>query len=169
MDQNEPATRNEPDRLLYNLLQHISLNNSTGIICCPDLAGVTEAEIVQELTKQNVTGARRITVYKDGVKRETDTIVLTFNSVISRKTLKTYMVTYMLGWNCTFPTYSNATLQCCMETREKNPTIITNIGKVSRFLWPGKSSIAAKHCTQQKKKNAHQHSKTGKRFVYTDH
>ena len=67
---------------------HISLSTSRGIIRCPDLAGVTEAEIVQELAKQNVTGARRITVFRDGVKRETNTIVLTFNSAILPKTLK---------------------------------------------------------------------------------
>ena len=66
---------------------HISLNTSRGIIRCPDLAGVTEAEIVQELAKQNVTGARCITVFRDGVKRETNTIVLTFNSAILPKTL----------------------------------------------------------------------------------
>ena len=67
---------------------HISLNTSRGIIRCPDLAGVTEVEIVQELAKQNVTGARRITVFRDGVKRETNTIVLTFNSAILPKPLK---------------------------------------------------------------------------------
>ena len=64
---------------------HISLNTSRGIISCPNLAGVTEAEIVQELTRQNVTSARRITVLRDGVKRETNTIVLTFNSAILPK------------------------------------------------------------------------------------
>ena len=54
---------------------HTSLNTSRGIIRCPDLAGVSEEEIVQELAKQNVTGARRITVYRD-IKREMNTIVL---------------------------------------------------------------------------------------------
>ena len=67
---------------------HSSLNTSRGIICCPDLAGVSEEEIVQELARQNVTGSRRITVYRDGIKRETNTIVLTFNSAILPKSLK---------------------------------------------------------------------------------
>ena len=66
----------------------ISLNTSRGIIRCPDLAGITETEIVQERTRQNVTGARRITVFRDGVKRETNTIVLNFNSIILPKSLK---------------------------------------------------------------------------------
>ena len=64
------------------------MNTSRGIIPCPDLAGVNEEEIVQELAKQDVTGARRITVYRDGMKGETNTIVLTLNSAILPKTLK---------------------------------------------------------------------------------
>ena len=67
---------------------HVSLNTSRGIIRCPDLAGVSEEEIVHELTMQQVTGARRITVFRDGIRRETNTIVLTFNSAILPKSLK---------------------------------------------------------------------------------
>ena len=64
------------------------MNTPRGIIRCPDLAGVSDEEIVQELAKQNVTGARRITVYRNGIKRETNIIVFTFNSAILPKTLK---------------------------------------------------------------------------------
>ena len=46
---------------------HVSLNTSRGIIRCPDLAGVSEEEIVYELSMQQVTGARRITVFRDGI------------------------------------------------------------------------------------------------------
>ena len=67
---------------------HGSLNTTRGIIRCPDLAGVSEAEIVEELSNQHVTAARRITVFRDGKKRETNTIVLTFNSAILPKSLK---------------------------------------------------------------------------------
>ena len=67
---------------------HTSLNTTRGIIRCPDLAGVSEDEIVEELSSQHVLAARRITVYRDGIKRETNTIVLTFNSAILPKTLK---------------------------------------------------------------------------------
>ena len=67
---------------------HTSLNTTRGIIRCPDLAGVAEDEIVEELSSQHVLAARRITVCLDGIKRETNTIVLTFNSAILPKTLK---------------------------------------------------------------------------------
>ena len=67
---------------------HGTLNTSRGIIRCPDLSGVSEEEIVQELSNQHVSGARRITVYRDGIRRETNTIVLTFNTAILPKTLK---------------------------------------------------------------------------------
>ena len=67
---------------------HTSLNTSKGKIRCPDLAGVTEEEIVANLASQNVTAARRITVFRDNVKRSTNTIVLTFNTSILPKWLK---------------------------------------------------------------------------------
>ena len=66
---------------------HTSLNTSKGIFRCPDLAGVTEEEIVANLASQNVTAARRITVFRDN-KRNTNTIVLTFNTSILPKCLK---------------------------------------------------------------------------------
>ena len=86
---------------------HTSLNTSHGIIPCPDRVGVSEEEIVQELAKQNVTGARRITVYRDGIKRETNTIVFTFTSAILPKTLK---VGYL---NVGVDLYIPNPLQCC--------------------------------------------------------
>ena len=67
---------------------HGSLNISRGIIRCPDLAGVSEEEIVSNLASQNVTAARRITGFRDNVKRSTNTIVLTFNTAILPKVLK---------------------------------------------------------------------------------
>ena len=62
---------------------HGSLNESRGIIRCPDSAGVSEDEIVAELSSQNVSEARRISV-----KKSTNTIVLTFRTAILPKTLK---------------------------------------------------------------------------------
>ena len=67
---------------------HVSLNRSRGIIRCPDLAGVSEEEIVAELSSQNVSEARRITVWRDGVKKTSNTIVLTFRTAILPKMLK---------------------------------------------------------------------------------
>ena len=67
---------------------HNSLNTSKGIIRCPDLAGISEEEITSELSDQNVTAARRITIFRDGIKKPTNTIVLTFNTAILPKCLK---------------------------------------------------------------------------------
>ena len=67
---------------------HGNLNRSRGIIRCPDLAGVSEEEIVTELSSQNVSETRRITVWRDGVKKTTNTIVLTFRTAILPKILK---------------------------------------------------------------------------------
>ena len=67
---------------------HNSLNTCKGIIRCPDLADVPDDEIVSELASQNVTAARRITVFRDDVRRPTNTTVLTFNSSILPKSLK---------------------------------------------------------------------------------
>ena len=54
----------------------------------PAGGGVTEEEIVSNLASQHVTAARRITVFRDNVKRNTNTIVLTFNTSILPKWLK---------------------------------------------------------------------------------
>ena len=67
---------------------HGALNSSRGVIRCPDLAGVDEEEIVTELSTQNVIEARRIRVFRDGVRRDTNTIVLKFKTAILPKTLK---------------------------------------------------------------------------------
>ena len=58
------------------------------IIRCPDLAGVDEEEIVSELADQNVIEARRIRVFRDGIRRDMNTIVLKFKTAILPKRLK---------------------------------------------------------------------------------
>ena len=68
--------------------RHTSLNTSKGIIQRPDLAGVSEEEIVLNLASQNVTACRLITLYRDNVKQNTNTIVLTFNTSILQNWLK---------------------------------------------------------------------------------
>ena len=67
---------------------HASLNTFRGIIRRPDLAGVSIEDIIEGLADQHVTNARRIMVTRDGVKRETNTIILTFQTTIFPKTLK---------------------------------------------------------------------------------
>ena len=77
---------------LFNIpakcVPHNSLNTCKGIIRCPVLADVPDDEIVSELASQNVTAPRRITVFRDGVRRPANTKVLTFNSSILSKSLK---------------------------------------------------------------------------------
>ena len=67
---------------------HASLNTSRGIIECPDLAGISIEDITEGLADQHVTNARRTTVTRDGVKRETNTIILTFQTAIIPKIWK---------------------------------------------------------------------------------
>ena len=59
---------------------HSSLNFSKGVIRCPDLSGLSEEEILAELTPQGVSGVRRISFSKDGKRIPTNTLVLTFNN-----------------------------------------------------------------------------------------
>ena len=59
-------------------IPHRTLNTSRGVIRCPDLAGVSEDEIVKELSAQHVTAARRIKIRRLGKEIQTNTIVLTF-------------------------------------------------------------------------------------------
>ena len=64
------------------------LNTSRGIFRCPDFAGVSIEDIIEGLADQHVTNARRITFSRDGVKRETKTIIQKFETAIIPKTLK---------------------------------------------------------------------------------
>ena len=61
-------------------IPHRSLTSSRGVIRCPDLAGVSETEIIQGLTDQFVTAARRIKVKRQGKEIQTNTIILTFGT-----------------------------------------------------------------------------------------
>ena len=67
---------------------HTSLNTSWGIIRCSDLAGVSTSDIIEGLADQNVTNARRNIITIDGVKRETNTLILTFQTAIITKVLE---------------------------------------------------------------------------------
>ena len=57
---------------------HKSLNSSKGVIRCPDLKGVSEAEIKEELRSQGVVEVRRAMFRKGGDLVPTNTIFLTF-------------------------------------------------------------------------------------------
>ena len=73
---------------------HTSLNTSKGVIRCPDLAGVSDKEIADELKPQQVTEAKRIKMKRDNKLFETNTIILTFGTSILPRTIKVgYLVT----------------------------------------------------------------------------
>ena len=57
---------------------HKGLNNSKGVIRCPDLKGVSEVEIRDELKSQGVVEVRRAMFRKDKELVPTNTIFLTF-------------------------------------------------------------------------------------------
>ena len=60
------------------VVPHRSLNTSKGIIRSFDLRDCSEAEINEHLVDQGVTAVRRMTVMRDGQRRNTNTLVLTF-------------------------------------------------------------------------------------------
>ena len=61
-----------------NVVPHRSLNTSKGIIRSFDLRECSEAEIKLNLVDQGVTDVRRMTVMRDGQRRNTNMIVFTF-------------------------------------------------------------------------------------------
>ena len=57
---------------------HRSLNSCKGVVRSYDLAQMDDAELLSELQSQNVTEVRGISVTKDGMRRRTNTTILTF-------------------------------------------------------------------------------------------
>jgi hypothetical protein len=67
---------------------HRTLNSRKGVIRCADVAGCSEEEIVEELADQQVTGCRRIFIKKDGERKSTNTLILTFGTTQLPPTIK---------------------------------------------------------------------------------
>ena len=67
---------------------HGSLKSCKGVVRCPDLNGVNEREILEEMREQGVINVRRIKIRRDGTLRDTNTFVFTFNTSILPKQLK---------------------------------------------------------------------------------
>ena len=67
---------------------HGSLNTCKGVVRCPDLKGVSEEEILEELREQGVIHVRRINVHRDDALKDTNTFVFTFNTPVLPKQLK---------------------------------------------------------------------------------
>ena len=62
---------------------HASLNTCKGVVRCPDLKGVSEEEILEEMREQGVIHVRR-----DDALKDTNTFVFTFNTSVLPKQLK---------------------------------------------------------------------------------
>ncbi|XP_041378033.1 uncharacterized protein LOC121390316 [Gigantopelta aegis] len=62
------------------VLPHTSLNSSKGVIRCRDLEGVSDEEICDNLTSQDVTVVRRIKVRSNNELVPTNTFILTFST-----------------------------------------------------------------------------------------
>ena len=78
----------EFSNLKVSATPHPSLNSSKGVIRCPDLSGISDEEILKELTPQEVSGVRRISFSKDNNRIPTNTLVLTFSNPTLPKTIK---------------------------------------------------------------------------------
>ena len=61
------------------VIAHSSFNSSKGVIRCSDLEGVSEEEMCQNVSSQDVTSVRRINVSRNNELLATNTFVLTFN------------------------------------------------------------------------------------------
>ena len=58
---------------------HSSLNFSKGVIRCRDLEGISEEEICEILSSQNVTAVKRIKIRRNNDLLPTNTFIITFN------------------------------------------------------------------------------------------
>ena len=70
--------------------EHKSLNSSKGIIRNPILKAETEENILDYLKPQGVTHVKRFTIRKNNEIVNTNTLLLTFNSVVTPKSLKIF-------------------------------------------------------------------------------
>lgn len=71
-----------------DVVPHRTMNVSRGVIFCQDLLNVSEEDILEELSAQNVIGVRRIKSRRDGVLKDTPNHILTFNSPVLPKRIK---------------------------------------------------------------------------------
>ncbi|MCG8070208.1 MAG: hypothetical protein JAY84_20385 [Candidatus Thiodiazotropha taylori] len=70
--------------------EHSSLNSSKGIIRDPNLRKETEENILNYLKPQGVTHVKRFKIKKNGEYIQTNTLLLTFNTVVAPKSLKIF-------------------------------------------------------------------------------
>ena len=67
---------------------HYSLNTKKGVIRCPDIKECTDEEILEGLKDEGVIKMDRITVFRDGNRKQTGNFILTFQSQTLPKYIK---------------------------------------------------------------------------------
>ena len=77
--------------LRVSVSEHSSLNSSKGIIRDRMLKGEKEEKIVDYLREQGVTACKRFKINKDHETVETNTFLLTLNTVNVPKSLKIFL------------------------------------------------------------------------------
>ena len=58
---------------------HFSLTTMKGVIRCPDIKECTDEEILEGLKDEGVIKLDRISVFRDGFRKQTGTFILTFS------------------------------------------------------------------------------------------
>ena len=95
----ETSRKSQTDSLLkmstffgikVSVTEHKTLNSSKGVIRDRMLKDEKESEIVDYLKEQGVIGCKRFTIKKDNETIETNTLLLTFNSITVPKSLKIF-------------------------------------------------------------------------------
>lgn len=73
---------------------HRSLNSTQGVISDPDLAELTEAQILEGVRKENVVAVRRINIRRNDIDIPTNHLVLTFNTTKLPESIQVGYVNY---------------------------------------------------------------------------
>ena len=77
-------------KIRHKLIEHKSLNSSKGIIINKILKEESEKNILDYLIPQGVTHVKRFKIRKNNELVNTNTLLLTFNTVVTPKTLKIF-------------------------------------------------------------------------------
>jgi hypothetical protein len=64
------------------------MNTKKGVIRCPAFKGISEKEIVEDLTSEGVVAAKKLFYKRDGLALESATVILTFDSSVLPKEIK---------------------------------------------------------------------------------
>ena len=82
---------------------HSFLNFSKGVIRCRDLEGISEEEICENVSSQNVTAVRQITIGRNNDLLPTNTFIITFNITTLPGALTTGYLIFSKIRDCVMP------------------------------------------------------------------